>query len=291
MEIFASALALLPPDLRRGAAAMPAGEKTACEELRLRRGCPLAANIRGLERRLPTARITGEDLLLTLEKATRASLHSVGDQLCRGYVNAGGGLRLGLCGTAVEERGEVLGMRDFSSLSIRIPREKRGCADEVFSALWKDGLPSALIWSAPGAGKTTLLRELVRRMSEKGICVCVADERGEIAGAGPAGFSFDLGPCADVMTGMPKARAVMSMLRTMNPRAAAVDEITEEADARALRAAAGCGVKLLATAHGGCLEEVLARPAIRSLAKAGAFEVYVGIENRGGQRCYEVRRG
>lgn len=291
MEVFASALALLPPGLRPGAAALTEPEKTACEELRLRRGCPLAAHISGAELTLSTARITGEDIRQTLEKATRASLHSVGAQLCRGYVNAGNGLRLGLCGTAVEEEGNVLGMRDFSSVSIRIPREKKGCADELFSALWNDGFPSVLIWSAPGAGKTTLLRELVRKISEKGVCVCVADERGEIAGAGPTGFSFELGPHTDVMTAMPRARAVMTMLRSMNPRVAALDEITEETDARALLAAAGCGVKLLATAHGGSLPEVLARPAIRALTDAGAFEVFVGIQNQRGQRRYEVSRG
>ena len=291
MDALASALGLLPPGLRPGMDRLSAEEKAGCEELRLRRGCPLTANIRGVERVLPGGRVTGEDLLQTLEKATRASLHSVGPQLCRGYVNAGGGLRLGLCGTAVTENEKVLGLREFSSLSIRIPREKKGCADELFAALWDGGFPSALIWSAPGAGKTTLLRELVRRISEKGMCICVADERGEIAGAGPEGFSFDLGPCTDVMTAMPKAQAVMTMLRTMNPRAAAMDEITEEADARALRAAAGCGVKLLATAHGGSLSEVLARPALRALAEAGAFEVFVGIENRAGRRRYEVSRG
>lgn len=284
------ALALLPPGLRPGAEALDPGEKAACEELRLRRGCPPAANIGGEHRRLNGPPVTGEDLRHTLEKATRASLHSVSDALGRGYVHAGRGLRLGLCGTAVEEDGKVLGIRDFSSLSIRIPREKKGCGDALFSALWKGEFPSALIWSPPGVGKSTLLRELVRRISEQRVCVSVADERGEIAGAGPAGFSFDLGPCTDVMTAMPKARAAMTLLRTMNPRVIAMDEITEEADARALLTAAGCGVTLLATAHGGSLTDVLARPSIRALTEAGAFEVFIGIENRGGQRFYEVSR-
>lgn len=289
MEAFSAALPLLPPGLRQRAAALGAPERQACEELRLRLGHPVAVNLSGREFSLSGSKVTQEDILFVLEKASQASFHSVSAQLCQGYVNAPRGLRLGICGTAVMDGERLLGLRDYSSLALRIPREHRGCADSIFPRLTEGGFRSALLYSPPGLGKTTLLRELVRRLSEQGQRVSVADERGEIAGAAGAAFAFDLGPRTDVMTGAPKARAAMLLLRAMNPQILALDEITEEADARTLRSAVGCGVRLLATAHGGSPEELMARPALRGLVEAGAFERFVGIAMRDGQRVYEVK--
>jgi len=289
MEAFAAAMQLLPAALRQRAAALEAAQRRRCEEFRLRLGRPPAANLSGEEYVLAGPAVTEEDILFVLEKASRASFHSVSAQLCRGYVNAPGGLRLGLCGTAVMEGERLVGLRDFSSLALRIPREHRGCGDGVFAPLTEGGFRSALLYSPPGLGKTTLLRDLVRRLSESGLRVCVADERGEIAGAAGTAFAFDPGPRTDVMTGVPKARAAELLLRSMNPQVLAMDEVGSGEEARALFSALGCGVRLLATAHAGSFRELLARPAMRELLEAGAFERFVGISAAGGQRMYEVK--
>lgn len=284
MDGFTAAARLLPGDVRRGAESLSQAEKLRCEEFRLRRGRPPTARLDGREEAISDTALTERDLCLVLEAATRSSFHAAAAELRRGYVTARGGVRVGVCGTAVDSDTGLEGLRDISSLSLRLPRQVPGCADAVWPAVTEGGLSSLLIVSPPGAGKTTLLREIVRRSSETGVCVCVADERAEIGGEG----SFDLGPHTDVMTGVPKAAAAGMLLRAMNPAVLAMDEITDPADAQALLHAVGCGVLLLATVHGGSLAEIRERPALRPLLEAGAFRRYVVIENRDGRRRYRA---
>ena len=101
---------------------------------------------------------------------------------------------VGLCGETVVREGGVRSIRRLSSLGIRIPRQHRGCAAEVYARLLEAGLPDKLIISPPGAGKTTLLRELVRLVSEGGRRVSLIDERGEAAGVWEGLPLFDVGP-------------------------------------------------------------------------------------------------
>ena len=139
------------------------------------------------------------------------------------------------------------------------------------------GIPkdcSVLIIGPPGAGKTTLLRDLIRQRSDldQG-SVSVVDERGELFPSG-----FQCGKQTDVLTGATKAEGIPLMLRTMGPGTIAVDEITEEADLLALVGAAGCGVRLLATAHGQNLKDMKQRPIYRKLLEQGIFDILVILQ-------------
>ena len=278
MRGFAAAARLLPKELRAAAESMPEQDKRICEELRLRRGRCASALLGGKEKEISGKPVTGEDILRVMEAATGSSLHAAARALAGGVVSAPGGVRVGVCGTAADDDG----LRAFSSLSVRVPRQVRGCADTIWEELTRGGFSSALILSPPGGGKTTLLREICRRVSDGGMRVCIADERGEIADA--AGGE----PGMDIMTGIPRARAAMMLLRAMNPQILAMDEITDERDAAALMGAAGSGVKLLATVHGGSAAEVRARPVCRALFDAGAFSRIVIVENHGGKRTYRT---
>ena len=288
MDGFMAAAALLPGTLRRRALALDGDSRARCEELRLRRGRPPAALLAGREFCLGGGPVEAEELRSVLEAATGASLHAADQQLRRGYVSAPGGVRVGVCGTAVMGPGGMEGVRYISSMALRVPHEAAGCADGIWPALTAGGFRSCLIAAPPGAGKTTLLREIVRRLSWEGTRVAVADERGEIAGAWEGAPAFDLGPCADVLTGAPKAEAVGMLARAMNPQVVAMDEIGGGEDARALLAAAGCGAMLLATVHGRRGERMSG--SCRRLVEAGCFQRLVWIDAAAGARRYAVER-
>lgn len=288
MDGFHSAVRLLPPELERAARALPEDQKCLCEEFRLRAGQLPSILLNGREYVLSSRPVEREVLRCVLETATRSSFHAQTEALRRGFAAAEGGVRVGLCGTAVSGPNGLEGLTDFSSLSIRVPRAVPGCADGIWPALMEGGFLSVLILSPPGAGKTTLLRELVRKLSESGYRVAVADERREIAAFSGNGFGFNVGRCTDVMTGVQKAEAVGMFLRAMNPQIIAVDEITDPRDVEALREAAGCGVALLATIHATVLDDLALRPAGRKVLESGMFSRCVIVKNRDGRRSYAV---
>ena len=287
MEGYLAAAALLPAGLRRAAMALPEEDMGRCEELRLRRGREMTALIAGREYGL--GGVIGEsELRSVVESATSSSLHAAGEQLRRGFLAGPHGVRVGVCGTAVMNEQGVTAIREISSLAVRVPRAVPGCADGLWEELTAGGFRSALISSPPGVGKTTLLRELIRRLSLEGYRVAVADERGELAGAWNGEPAFDVGPRTDVLTGAPKALAAGMLLRAMNPQVLAMDEAADEGEAGALLAAAGAGVQVLATVHGGrgMKESALCR----ALLAAGVFHKRIWVELRGGRRVYTVER-
>ena len=154
---------------------------------------------------------------------------------------------------------------------------------------WKLGLVGR-----NGRGKTTLLRDLIRQVSDGIDCeplrVALADERGEVAALYQGLPQLDVGERTDVLDGCPKARGLMLLLRAMNPQVLAVDEITAPEDVAALCAAAGCGVTVLATAHGGSWEELRLRPLYRELLDQGIFRTFVVLSLAQGKRVYTVRK-
>lgn len=284
---------LLPEELRSQVEALPAGDRGQIEEVRLRLGRPLSIALPQGEQLLANKAIKPKDLTWVLERASRHSIHTVLDQVQNGFVTVQGGHRLGLCGTGVVEHGRLTNLRNISSLALRQAREVKGVARSTAAQLFQGKrLANTLILAAPGKGKTTLLRDLVRTISAGDGCpslrIGLADERGEVAAMWEGAPMLDVGPCTDVMDGCPKSIGMTMLLRGMSPQVLAVDEITREEDAQALLQAVGCGVSLLATAHGARLEDLRRRAAYRALAAEGAFEKIVLIEGMGNKRRYTV---
>ena len=249
---------ILPPWLRQERL----GPMEQLREIRLRKGCPVQlVTVSGevwLERRAE-----GQDLDFTVNAACQYSPWTA-ETAAKGYLTAQGGHRIGICGTAVLQNGNVTGLRSISSLCIRVAKELRGIAG---------GFPlngeNVLILGPPGSGKTTLLRDIVRRLSEEQAgAVTVVDEREELF---PAEAGFQKGRRTDVLLGCPKPEGIDMALRTMGPSVIALDEITAEEDCAALLRAAGCGVQLAATAHAGNVQDWNRRTVYRQLRESGLF--------------------
>ena len=184
-------------------------------------------------------------------------------------ITAPGGHRIGLCGQAVVQNSELTGLRQVSSLCIRVARDFPGIAQRL---PYTGG--SILILGKPGSGKTTLLRDLIRQRSDTGKgSVAVVDERGELF---PTGFAT--GFRTDILTGCGKGKGIDILLRTMSPTTVAVDEITSEHDCEALLKAGWCGVDLLATAHASSKEDLYARPVYRPLVNSRLFNTLVVLQ-------------
>ena len=287
MSGFSDAADLLPGEIRRAALQMPERARSTVEEFRLRVGELPTALIHEEEQELfGTVHVTKKDLQRVLELATGASPYASAAAIRRGYVSAPGGVRVGFCGKVRDGSGGLWALEGVTSAAIRIPREVRGCASP-FSSI---PFVSTLIISPPGAGKTTLLRDMVRTFSEKGYRVALCDERGEISACSGDRFGFSVGRHTDVLVDLPRSQAAMQMIRTMNPQILAMDEIGDEADMQACRSACGCGVALMATAHGKDLKDVLSRPLLKELLLSRAFSRYILISRKNGERIYREER-
>ena len=236
------------------------------QELRLRLGLvpELIRSNGNLRLKRP---VTAEDLGSIVNTASRYSPWAA--TAAQGYITAPGGHRIGLCGQAVVQDGQMTGIRQLRSLCIRVARDFHGIARDL---QYLSG--SILLIGPPGSGKTTLLRDLIRLKSDtaKG-SIAVVDERGELF---PMGYAT--GFRTDVITGCSKDQGIDRALRVMSPTAIAMDEVTSEGDCGALLKAGWCGVELLATAHASSRADLLARPIYQPLVKSGIFDILVTLQ-------------
>ena len=227
------------------------------QELRLRQGAPPELVLPGAARWLEEP-CTREDIGYCIQSASRYSPWTA-ESIRRGFLTAPGGHRLGLCGLALYRGGVMTGLRDITSVCIRVARDFPGIAQDAPMT------GSTLILGAPGWGKTTLLRDLVRQRSRYQT-VSVVDERGELFPQG-----LNTGIRTDILRGCRKPEGLVMVLRTMTPGCIALDEITEPEDCLGVIQAANCGAELLATAHGVSVEEFCSKALYAPLVEKGIF--------------------
>ena len=84
----------------------------------------------------------------------------------------------------------------------------------------------------------------------------------------------------DILDACPKAEGMKMLVRSMSPDVVAVDELGREEDFRAVESVIYCGCRLIATAHGTSLEDILAQPFFQKLKKMEIFEKYIVLGDR-----------
>lgn len=227
-------------------------------EIRLRSGRRAAAVLADGRIYPCSEQLSTEDISECFEELCRCSVHSFVNDIAQGFITLDGGCRVGICGTAVcaENSGKIQTMRDISSLNIRLAREVKGCAKELYSRAFSDGVCSLLLGGKPLSGKTTVLRDMARILGEK-YRVVIIDSRNELSATVGGRPSLDIGENTDVLVGCGKSEGIMLALRSLSPQVIICDEIG--GDYEAIEKCLFCGVKIIAAAHAGSRHELCRR--------------------------------
>lgn len=254
-------LSILPPWLR---CQIDEYAQKCLQEIRLRVGqAPELVEEKG--GRILNGSVNQSDLSFCVNTASHYSPWAA-QTISQGYITAPGGHRIGICGEAAMENGNISGMRSLRSVCIRVARDFPGIGEKAAA------LPgSILLIGPPGSGKTTLLRDIVRYKSRREP-IGVVDERRELFPINLQILSQQTDAHLDVLSGCPKPIGVEMLIRTMSPSTVAVDEITAASDCEALTQAAWCGVHLLATAHAAQVSDLRCRPLYRRILEDGIFD-------------------
>lgn len=229
------------------------------------------------------------------------SLYAYEEELRQGYITVAGGHRIGMVGQVVADGKEhVKTLKNICGMNIRVSHQIKGVAEPVLPCLYREGrFKSTLIVSPPGCGKTTLLRDIVRLVSDgntygKGVTVGVVDERSEICGAYLGQPQNDVGVRTDVLDACPKVPGMMMLLRAMSPAVIAIDELGSEEELRAVRLAASCGSRVVATMHGEGLEDIQRRESMKAYMAERIFETVILLGKKNGKcvilQIYEMTK-
>lgn len=291
---FESAARCTGARLRRALFNLPDSIKSEASEIRLRCGRPVM--ISGLFGDVFLSECGIESYIITdnvikasindIDECFRAvcsySVHTHQSSICNGYVTVNGGHRVGIAGTAVTVNGEINAVREVASINIRIARQFKGIANEVYEYI-RDIGKGVLIAGPPSSGKTTVLRDLARILaSEEGgyLKTVIIDEREEIAACCNGVPQNDIGISSDVISAYPKGEAIMIALRSMSPQKIVLDEVGGDEETAAIEAGLNSGVDFYLSVHASSEEELMRRKHIVRLMKSGAFSAVVFLKGK-----------
>lgn len=292
---FDSAIYFLSDEIKSILIKIPQGIKKNAQEIRLRAGKPICIICCGENFFIGNGGVIVKNYQHTsvlktdknvLEKSfynlCEYSVYSFENQISNGFITAKGGHRIGLCGTASLKNEGVSGIREITSMNIRIAKEFLGCSPEIINIL--DGsFENTLIIGPPSSGKTSILRDVARNVSlgdgkAKPIKTVIIDERCEIAGVSSGNAEFDVGLC-DVMNAFPKTIGIEMAVRCLSPECIICDEIGGESDMEALIKCANCGVKLIASVHAKDKDDFFKKNVSEDLISKCGFENLIFLDS------------
>lgn len=226
--------------------------------------------------------LSEEDIRETVKKMCGGALYAHAHTIIQGYLVMKEGIRVGICGSAAMEGDRIIGINSFTGLVIRLPHAVSVNCSEILGILQTASpMASALLYAPPGEGKTTLLRSLAKTISSPkiGLHTVLVDSREELF------YGLETPELRlDILKGYPRERGIEIAVRSLGAQMLVCDEIGSAADADAILHAAGCGVPILASAHGSALCELLRRPVFAKLHRARAFLYYIGLRREHGCR-------
>ena len=227
--------------------------------------------------------VDDEEFDLIFRRLSNYSVHSVMDNLIKGFTTAQGGNRIGVTSTAVIKDKEIASVKDISSLNIRIANEIKDCSRQILNMLYVNSFPSIIVASPPAGGKTTFLRDLARLLSSgfnnRYRKVVIVDERNEIAYKGAAEINADIGLNTDVLTGFPKSVGIEMAIRTLSPDIIVCDEISSSAEVSAMADGFNSGVKFAVSVHAANMKDLAEKAIIRELIAKNEFEYIVMLND------------
>ncbi|MBQ3565758.1 MAG: stage III sporulation protein AA [Oscillospiraceae bacterium] len=286
---FRKVLEYLPEKLSCSLKKIPSATVVKINEIRLRANRPVSVSVAGESvfvspngslTRSPTLGIncSAEDISEAFHAVCDYSVHSHQRDISQGFITLEGGNRVGICGTAVGQYNSIETLKFVSSLNFRIAGEIIGCGEEICRKLFGAEPMGVLIIGVPLSGKTTVLRDMCRILGNR-YRLSIVDERSEIASCYHGVPQNDVGFFTDVLDGYDKKNGIETAVRVMSPQIVVCDETGGRTDCEAILESVTSGVKILASAHGKSIDEVLQRKHIKKLVSCGIFDYAVLLGN------------